>query len=228
MRVLIVGGGKVGSHLAKLLLEDGYDVIVVERRPHVLARLYRELPTEVILDGDGTQLATLELANIRETDVLVAVTGDDETNLTVAMLGRKLYKVPRIIGRINNPKNAWLFTSEMGVDVALNQADLLAKMIAEQMSLGDMMTLLRLREGKMALVTEKVEPGAPVEGKAVRELELPRDCLLVSILRHDEVLVPKGDTVLQAADEVLALVRAGSQQALHRLLSRPTDAAEPA
>ncbi len=223
MRVLIVGGGKVGSHLAHLLLEDGYEVMVVEQRPHVLSRLHRELPTEVILDGDGTQLKTLELAGIRETDVLVTVTGDDETNLTVAMLGRKLYHVPRIIGRINNPKNAWLFTPEMGVDVALNQADLLAKMIAEQMSLGDMMTLLRLREGKMALVTEKVEAGAPAVGKAVRDLEIPRDCLLVSILRHDEIIVPRGDTILQAEDEVLALVRAGKQQALHRLLSRPTD-----
>lgn len=221
MRVLIVGGGKAGSYLASMLLEDGYEVRVMENRPSVSARLHRELPTEVIVDGDGTRPEGLELAEIRKADVVVAVTGDDEVNLTVSLMAKMLYKVPRVIGRINNPRNAWLFTPEMGVDAAINQTDLLDKLIAEEMSLGDMMTLLRLRKGEISLVTEKLEPGAPAEAKRVADLGLPPDVLLVSVIREDEILVPRGDTVLLAHDEVLALVKAESQRAFRTFLTNP-------
>ena len=219
MRVLIVGGGKVGSHLASLLLADGYEVCVVENRSSVLSRLYRELPTEVVMDGDGTRLSVLEQAGIRSSNVLVAVTGDDEVNLAVAMMGRFIFNVPRIIARVNNPRNAWLFTPEAGVDVALDQSDLLAKLIAEEMSLGDMMTLVRLRRGELAIVTEKLEPGAKAEGQRIADLPLPSDCLVMAVVRGDEILVPRGETVLQSGDEVLALVRGEAGRALHALLT---------
>ncbi|MFN3762702.1 MAG: potassium channel family protein [Anaerolineae bacterium] len=219
MRVLIVGGGKVGSYLASLLLADGYEVCILENRASVLARLYRELPTEVVMDGDGTRMSTLEQAGIRSSDVLVAVTGDDEVNLAVAMMGRFIFNVPRIIARVNNPRNAWLFTPEAGVDVALNQSDLLAKLIAEEMSLGDMMTLVRLRQGELAIVTEKLEPGAKADGQRIADLPLPPDCLLMAVVRGEEILVPRGETVLQPGDEVLALVRGEAGRALHALLT---------
>ncbi len=219
MRVLIVGGGKVGSHLASLLLADGYEVCVVENRPSVLARLYRELPTEAVMDGDGTRQEVLERAGIRHTHVLVAVTGDDEVNLAVAMIGRFTFQVPRIIARVNNPRNAWLFTPQAGVDVALNQSDLLAKLIAEEMSLGDMMTLVKLRRGELAIVTERLEPGAQAEGLRIADLPLPPDCLVMAIVRGEEMLVPRGETVLQPEDEVLALVRGEAGRALHALLT---------
>ncbi len=221
MRVLIVGGGKIGSHLAELLLADGYEVWVVEQRSDVLAKLHHELPTEVVMDGDGTRVETLERAHIRQADVLVAATGNDEANLAVAMIGRRLFQVPRIIGRVNNPKNAWLFTPEMGVDVALNQSDLLAKMIAQQMSLGDMLTLLRLRKGELVLVTEILAADAAVVGKTVAELALPPEMLLVAVIRGDEALVVHGHTTLQAGDEVLALVRDGLQLELSQRLGSP-------
>jgi trk system potassium uptake protein TrkA len=221
MRVLIVGGGKVGSHLASLLLADGYEVCVVENRPSVLARLYRELPTEVVMDGDGTRQEVLERADIRSTHVLVAVTGDDEVNLAVAMMGRYIFHVPRIIARVNNPRNAWLFTPQAGVDVALNQSDLLAKLIAEEMSLGDMMTLVKLRRGELAIVTERLESGAKAEGQRIADLPLPPDCLVMAIVRGEEILVPRGETVLQPEDEVLALVRGEAGRALHALLTNP-------
>jgi len=221
MRILIVGGGKVGSHLASLLLADGYEVCIVENRPSVLARLYRELPTEVVMDGDGTRMSVLEHAGIRSSDVLVAVTGDDETNLAVAMLGRFIFHVPRIIARVNNPRNAWLFTPEAGVDVALNQSDLLAKLIAEEMSLGDMMTLVRLRRGELAIVTEKLEPGAPAEGQRIADLPIPPDCLVMAVVRGEDILVPRGDTLLQAGDEMLALVRGEASKTLNALLRAP-------
>lgn len=220
MRVLIVGGGKVGSYLASLLLADGYEVCVVENRAPVLTRLYRELPTDAVMDGDGTRTSTLEQAGIRSSDVLVAVTGDDEVNLTIAMIGRFIFRVPRIIARVNNPRNAWLFTPEAGVDVALNQSDLLAKLIAEEMSLGDMMTLVRLRRGELAVVTEKLEPGAKADGLRIADLSLPPDCLLMAVVRGEDILVPRGETVLRPGDEVLALVRGEARRALHALLTR--------
>jgi trk system potassium uptake protein TrkA len=221
MRVLIVGGGKAGSYLATMLLQDGYEVRVLENRASVLARLHRELPTETIVDGDGTRPEDLDLAEAALSDVLVAVTGNDEVNLTVAFMAKELYGVRRVIGRINNPRNAWLFTPEMGVDAAVNQTDLLDKLIAEEMSLGDMMTLLQLRRGEISLVTEKLEQGAPAEDKRVADLGLPTDCVLVSVLRHGDVVIPRGETVLQAGDEILALVKTASQKAFRDLLAAP-------
>ncbi len=220
MFVLIVGGGKVGSHLASLLLEQGHTIRIVDSRPDVLTKLHRELPAEVIHPGDGTDPARLEQSGIRKANVVAAVTGNDEDNLVVTSLARFEYAVPRIIARVNNPRNAWLFTPEMGVDVALNQADLMAKMIEEEMSLGDMITLLKLRKGEVELVEEKIAPTAIANGKAVKDIEWPPDCTLAAILRKGEVIPPRGDTVLQAFDEVLAIVRTPQREALAKLLGR--------
>ncbi len=210
MYVIVVGGGKTGSQLAAQLLAAGHQVKVIEGRPAVVERLAIELPAEVVKLGDGSSPAVLEEAQVERANVLAAVTGEDDTNLVVAAIGRFEYHVPRIIARINNPKNAWLFTPEMGIDVALNQADLMAKLIAEEMSLGDMMTLLKLRRGEYSLVEEKVAPTAPVVGKTVREVAFPEACTLVAILRKGELLVPHGDTVLEPVDEILALVHASA------------------
>ncbi len=218
MRVIVVGGGKVGTHLAELLLAGGHRVTVIEGRPEALARLGHQLPGGAVLAGSGTDPALLERAGIREADVLAAVTGDDETNLVATSLARFEFGVPRTIARVNNPKNAWMFTPAMGVDVALNQADLMAHLIAEEMSLGDMMTLLKLRKGQYSLVEEKVHPEAPAAGKAVRDLELPPECVLTAIIRRGDLLIPRGDVVLQPADEVLAVVHVAEAERLARLL----------
>jgi len=220
MFVLIVGGGKVGSHLASLLLEEGHTVRIIDSRPDVLAKLHRELPAEVIHPGDGTEPSRLEQSGIRNAQVVAAVTGSDEANLVVTSLARFEFGVPRIIARVNNPRNAWLFTQEMGVDVALNQADLMAKMIAEEMSLGDMMTLLKLRKGEVEIVEEKIAETAVVNGKAVKDVRWPDGCTLAAIIRKGEVITPRGDTVMHAFDEVLAVVRTSQRQALATLLGR--------
>jgi len=206
MFVVIVGGGKIGSHLASLLLSEGNKVRVIDSRPDVLERLRLEIPDEYIVPGDGTDPNVLEGAGIREAQVLAAVTGEDEANLVITTLARFEFNVPRVIARVNNPKNSWVFTPEMGVDVAVNQADILVKLILEEMSLGDMMTLLKLKKGEYSLVEEKVHPNAPACGKAVRDLDLPPDCNLMALIRHGELIVPKGDTILEEADEVLAVV----------------------
>jgi len=162
----------------------------------------------------------LEASGIRRANVVAAVTGADETNLVVTSLARFEFNVPRVIARINNPKNAWMFTPEMGVDVALNQADLMGHLIAEEMSLGDMMTLLKLRKGQYSVVEEKVHPTALAAGKALRDLDLPRQCALAAIIRKGELIIPRADTVLQPADEVIAVVHASHTAQLATLLGQ--------
>jgi len=158
MFVIIVGGGRTGSHLASLLLMQGHEVRLIDNRPEILTTLHREIPTEVIFEGDGTDPQTLEAAGIQRAQVVAATTADDADNLVVASLARHQYGVRRTIGRINNPKNAWLFSKDFGVDVALNNADIMAKLIEEEMSIGDMMIMLKIRRGKYELVEEKIAP----------------------------------------------------------------------
>lgn len=206
MFVIIVGGGKTGSQLAIQLIEAGHQVKVIEDRSIVLERLREEMPAEVIVAGDGSSPNVLEAAGINKAQVLAAVTGDDEANLVITSLARFEFRVPRTIARVNNPKNSWLFDHQMGVDVALNQADIFAKLIAEEMSLGDMMTLLKLRRGEYSIVEEKVHKQASVVGKPLREISLPAECVFVAVLRKNRLIVPHGDTVLEPVDEVIALV----------------------
>ena len=132
MNVLIVGGGKVGATLATRLRAAQHQVTLIEVRHEHFAALQRDLPTEVLVCGSGTEPGVLEAADIRQAAVVAALTGADETNLVVTSLARFEFGVPRTIARVNNPKNAWLFTSDMGVDVALDQADLIARMIMEE------------------------------------------------------------------------------------------------
>ena len=220
MFVLIVGGGKTGSQLAANLINEGYQVMVIEDRDVVLERLRLELPAESVFAGDGSSPDVLEAAGISRSQVLAAVTGDDEANLVITTLARFEFHVPRVIARVNNPKNAWLFTAEMGVDVALNQADILARLIAEEMSLGDMMTLLKLRKGEYSVVEEKVHPASAAAGKALSQLEMPGECTIAAIIRKGRLVIPHGDTVLQSADEVLAVVHATQVGALAAALGR--------
>ncbi len=218
MYTIIVGGGQVGRYLASILLAEGHQIKIIEHRSDSVSILEQSFAADQFILGSGSDPNVLEGAGVHHADVIVAATGSDETNLVVCSLARLEFKVPRIIARVNNPKNAWLYTPEMGVDVALNQADLLARLIAEEMSLGDMMTLLKLRKGQYSLVEEKVDPEAVANGKAVSDLNLPRRCVLAAIIRKGELIIPRGDTLLQAADEVLAVVHTAELPKLAALL----------
>ncbi|MCS7060953.1 MAG: TrkA family potassium uptake protein [Anaerolineae bacterium] len=218
MFVVIVGGGRTGSHLARMLHGQGHEVRVVDDRPEVVAKLRRELSDEIAVLGDVSSPTVLEAAGIHRAQVLAAVTADDEANLVVTTLGRFEFRVPRTIARVNNPENAWMFTADMGVDVALNQADIMGRLIAEEMSLGDMMTLLKLRKGQFSVVEEKVHPLAPACGKAISELALPPECVLIAIIRKGDLILPRGDVVLQQADEILAVVHSSQVIELASLL----------
>ena len=221
MNVIIVGGGKVGAYLTVLLLSEGHRVKVIEVRREEASRLQHDLPRDMVVLGSGTDPDVLETAGIHNADVVAAVTGKDENNLVATSLARYEFHVPRTIARINNPKNAWMFTSDMGVDAALNQADLMGHLIADEISLGDMVTLFKLRKGQFSLVEEKVDPQAVAAGKAVRELNLPIRCVLVTVIRKGELNMPHGDFVLQPEDEVLAVVHVDHVTELAGLLGEP-------
>jgi trk system potassium uptake protein TrkA len=221
MFVIVVGGGNTGSQLAKFLIDAGHTVRVIDERPAVLEKLAKEIPVDCILNGDGSSPAVLEKAGIQRAQVLAAVTGSDEANLVITSLGRFEFNVQRVIARINNSKNAWLFTPEMGVDVSLNQAEILARLCAEEMSLGDMMTMLKIRRGKYSIVEEKIAPCAPAIGVALKDLSLPNNCVISGIIRHGDMVLPRGSTILEEGDEVLALVDDPARERLAKLLSRP-------
>lgn len=206
MYTIIVGGGQVGAYLASLLLAEKHQIMVIENNIDKITTLKQSIPAETVIQGSGSNPSVLEAAGIYKANVVAAVTGSDESNLVVASLARLEFRVPRVIARVNNPKNAWLYTPEMGVDVALNQADLLAHLIAEEMSLGDMMTLLKLRKGLYSLIEEKVHPNSIANGKAVQDLSFPPRCALAAIIRKGELTIPHGDVVLQPADEILAVI----------------------
>lgn len=217
--VLIIGGGRIGGYLGALLRDGGHDIRLIEVDPHRVDRLRAELGAELVVVGNGTDPDVLEAAGARSADSVVAVTERDETNLVVTSLARFEFDVPRTIARVNNPANAWLYTGEMGVDVALNQADIIGHLVAEEMSLGEMTTLLKLRRGSFALVEEQVHPASVAAGRTIAQLPLPPDCILVGVLRDDDVVTPHGDTVLDPGDEVLAIVRTDAATELARLLS---------
>jgi trk system potassium uptake protein TrkA len=218
MYTIIVGGGKVGIYLASLLLTEKHQIKIIDNRKERIAILEQSFPAEMLIRGSGSDPNVLEAAGIHKANVIAAVTGSDETNLVVSSLARQEFNCPRVIARVNNPKNAWLYSPDMGVDVALNQADLLAHLIVEEMSLGDMMTLLKLRRGLYSLVEQKVQPNSVANGKAVKDLDVPPRCVLAAIIRKGELIVPRGDTVLQTADEVLAVVHSDEKSQLATIL----------
>jgi len=221
MFVIVAGGGRTGAQLATFLLSEGYKVRLVENRPAVLAHLHTELPTEIIYEGSPVRPDILEQAGIKQANVLAASTADDATNLSLCFIAREMFNIPRTIARVNNPRNAWLFNENFNVDVALNSANVLASLIREEMSMGDMMTLLKLRRGKYSLVEEKVPAGAKAIGVAIKDMGLPTECVIAAIIRNGNITLPRGDFTFMEDDEVLAIADPVAAQQLSALLTPP-------
>ncbi|MHC1771514.1 MAG: TrkA family potassium uptake protein [Flexilinea sp.] len=217
MNVVIASAGRTCSQLARVLLAQKHNVSVIEPRPEVLALVHKELPTEIIFEGDVLDTSVLERAGIKEADVLVAGTDDDHLNLILCYLADERYQVPRKIARVNNPKHAWLFDSTFHVDYALNQVALLAMMIEEEISTGHMMVLLKLGRGNFSLVKEVVPANASVIGKALKDLGLRS--VIAAIIRDGEVVPPHGDTVFMENDEVIALADREGEMHLAQLFN---------
>src|SRR5215475_10320002 len=221
MFVLIVGGGRTGARLANLLINENYKVRLIENRAGPLTHLHMELPSEVIYQGNAVEPSVLEAAGIREAHAFAAVTNDDSTNLALCFLAKTIFDVPRTIARVNNPNNAWLFGEKFHVDVALNQADVLAHLIQEEMSLGDMMTLFKIRRGRYSVVEEKVAPGAKGIGIELKNLGLGDQCVIAAIIRDGIMTLPRGESTFQADDEIIAVASPQGAQELADLLAHP-------
>jgi trk system potassium uptake protein TrkA len=217
MNILIIGGGKVGTNLANMLGAQGHLVTLIEMNDAVFNRLQRTAPQAQRVLGDGCKPQVLLDAGVQSADAVVAVTGDDEDNLVVAKLAKHEYGAGRVIARVNNPKNEWLFTSNMGVDVAISHAALLARIIHEELSMGDLVPLLKLQRGQISLAEVTVPPEGHAVGQRVDTLHLPDDCVLATLLRGEEIMIPRGDTVVQPGDKIIALVRTEQQAELVRV-----------
>ena len=221
MFVLIAGGGRTGARLANLLLNENYKVRLIENRREMLTLLHQELPTEVIYEGDPVDPSVLEAAGIRDAHGLAAVTSTDSTNLALCFLAKTVFDVPRTIARVNNPNNAWLFNEKFHVDVALNSADVLAHLIQEEMSLGDMMTIFKVRRGRYSVVEEKVPTGARGIGIPLKDMGLAEYCLIAAIIRDGVMTLPRGDSTLQEDDEIIAVASPEGAHKLSELLADP-------
>jgi len=217
MKVIIVGGGKVGSYLASLLLSFGYEVKIIEHIDKIYNKLLREFPADMLIHGIGSDPLILEQAGIAEVDVVAAVSSEDEINLVVSTLAKMEFGVPRVVGRVNNPKNAWLYNSGMGVDVGINQADLMAHFVVEEMDLEDMFTIMKLKRGEYSIVQMKVAQNAKAANKLLKDLTIPKKTVLIAITRGDALVIPKGDTEILVEDEILALTDEASRKELKEI-----------
>jgi trk system potassium uptake protein TrkA len=216
MYVIVVGGGKVGFYLAKTLLAEGHEVILIERDPVKSATLSQALNTAV-LQGDGAEAELLEQAGMGRADVAVAVTGEDEDNLVVCQVAKRKFNVPRTIARINNPKNEAIF-KKLGIDVTVSSTDAILAQIEAQIPAHSLVHLLTLRAAGAAIVNVKLAHDSPAIGRPLRELSFPQDANISLIVRGSTGVVPHGDTVMQAGDDVIAVTSLKSEDTLRTIL----------
>lgn len=205
MKVIVVGGGQVGRYIASLLLSNGHELTVIEHISENYDKLLQEIPKELVIFGHGSDPLILEQAGIQSAEVVAAVSASDEINLVVSNLAKMEFGVPKVIARVNNPKNAWLFNGGMGVDVGVNQADLMAHLIVEEMNLEDVITLMKLNRGEYSIVQIKVTTNAKAANQLVRDLTIPKNTVLIAITREESLLIPRGDSQILVDDEILAL-----------------------
>ena len=217
MRVAIAGGGSVGTAIAAELHRNGHDVLVIERDPDLVARLTDELDVTWVT-ADACEVSSLDAAGLASVDVVVAATGDDEDNLVVSLLAKQEFAVPRVVARVNHPKNQWLFTESWGVDVSVSTPQLLTALVEEAVSVGALVRLLRFEGGSAHLVEVTLADDSPAVGVTLAELGIPRDATIVAVVRDDRLVVPRGDTRLAVADEVLILVTAEAEGTVQQLL----------
>lgn len=221
MKVIIIGGGQVGAYIANLLLSNHCTVKIIENREDVCSRLKESLPADSVVFGSGTDPNILEFCGIADTDVVAAVTGADETNLVASTIAKFEFDVPRVIARVNNPKNTWLFNKGMGVDVGLNMADLMAHLVVDEMDFKNMLTLMKLGHGSYSIIEIKVDTQSEAVQKALKDLEIPLNSVLIALYRGKEVLLPRGNTTILGGDHILAFADADAQDKLNKLLGSP-------
>ncbi|MDA8038548.1 MAG: NAD-binding protein [Actinomycetota bacterium] len=221
MKVAVAGAGKVGRFLAEELAVGGHDVLLIEKDPALASSL--DLPEGVrTVAADACEVTSLLDARVDEAEVMVAVTGDDEDNLVISLLAKQEFAVPRVIARVNHPRNHWLFNESWGVDVAVSTPQLLAGLVEEAVSVGVLVRLLQFEGGNTRLIEVTLAEGSPAQGAAVADLGLPRGATVVALVRDGHVVVPRSDMVLDVGDEVLLLASAQIEDDELRQLLAPT------
>ena len=217
MRVVIAGGGNVGTHIADDLSRADHEVVIIERDERMVERTASRHPVTWVV-GDACEVRTLQQVGLETCDVLVAATGDDEDNLVVSLLARQEFAGPKVVARVNHPGNEWLFNQSWGVDVSVSAPHLLTSLVTEAVSVGSLVRLLELEGGGVRIIEVTLADTSPAADKTLMELDLPRDATVVAVVRHGHVVVPGGDTVLLRGDEVLVLVTTESEPLVQRLL----------
>jgi len=220
MKVVIAGGGSVGRFIAQELSAARHDVTIIDSDRDLVKHYIEkdDLGGTRWIAGDACDLGTLTTAGLSDADVVAAATGDDEDNLVVSLLSKQEFGVPRIVARVNNPKNEWMFNETWGVDVAVSTPHLITGLVQEAVSVGAFVRLLSLEGGKAKLAEVTLAEGSPAADKEIVELGFPRDATVVAVVREHRVVVPRGDTVLRTGDEVVVLVTADSENSVREIL----------
>jgi trk system potassium uptake protein TrkA len=223
VKVTIAGAGNVGRSIARELVGNGHDVMLIEREP----RAFKVDTVEGAkwLLADACELSSLEQAEVQHSTVVIAATGDDKVNLVVSLLAKTEYGVPRVVARVNHPKNEWLFNESWGVDVAVSTPRLLSALVEEAVTVGDLVRLLSFRHGEANLVEVTLPDDTPHAGARVGSINLPPDVALVAILRDQRVLTPSPDDPLEGGDELLFVAAPDQEDALHDVLATDRSAA---
>jgi trk system potassium uptake protein len=217
VKVAIVGAGNVGTSIASDLAAGDHDVLLIDKDIDLVERLRSELDLNLVA-ADGCEVTSLDAAGMGSVDVVIAATGDDEDNLVISLLSKQEFAVPRVIARVNNPKNQWLFNESWGVDVSVCMPLMMTALVEEAVSVGSLVRLLRLERGHANLVEVTLADTSPAVGTSLAGLDIPRDATIVAVVRRDRLIVPRGDTVLEPGDEVIALVTGQAEMAIQSVL----------
>jgi trk system potassium uptake protein TrkA len=217
MRVVIAGAGSVGRSIARELLGNGHEVLLIDRDPNAVR--VTSVPEAQWLLADACEIASLDEAGLPDCDVVVAATGDDKTNLVVSLLSKTEYGVPRTVARVNNPKNEWMFDEAWGVDVAVSTPRLMTALVEEAVSIGDLVRIFTFQQGQATMVELTLPPTSPVVSRMVGEVSLPPDTTLVCIIREERPIAPSLDDTLEANDELMFVTVPESEDELQELLS---------
>ncbi|WP_100446850.1 potassium channel family protein [Glycomyces xiaoerkulensis] len=216
MRVAIAGAGNVGRSIASELVGNGHQVLLIEREPEAM-RPERVEEAEWLL-ADACELENLRQAHMETCDVAVAATGDDKVNLVVSLLAKTEFAVPRVVARVNRAENEWLFNEDWGVDVSVSKPRLLAALVEEAVSVGDLVRLMSFRQSQANLVEITLPQDAPHVGAIVSEVPLPHDVALVAIIRGRRVIAPSGEDSLEAGDELIFVCNEDAEDATRAVI----------
>ena len=216
MRVAIAGAGNVGRSIAQELIENGHQVMLLERQPRMLR--HERVPAAEWVLADACELSSLQEVDLASCDVVVAATGDDKVNLVVSLLAKTEFAVPRVVARVNRAENEWLFTEQWGVDVSVSKPRLMAALVEEAVTVGDLVRLMTFRQGEANLVEITLPLDAPHVGQPVRDIPLPPDAALVAIVRGRRVLAPSPDDPVEAGDELIFVCTADAEEQVRTVI----------